>query len=202
MPTAPYQRQPHDSLRNPPRASTPSSAGSPPNSPSSRPAASPKPSPTTGIPTNPRTLTTSSSASSKPAAACPPSPTSAATSTTSDARATCPNPATWSSTCSPGLTLAGTANSSTGTYRLSPPVPRCCRFRPVIKALHVRGGRYAEGIWRGLPAFARRTSPMRLDVAIGRGRLLPELVPLSAMPRLRGREWAVSRSPTRPRCRA
>ena len=50
-----------------------------------------------------------------------------------DARATCPNPATWSSTCSPGLTAAATAISSTGTYRLSPPAPRYCRFRRMIK---------------------------------------------------------------------
>ena len=63
----------------------------------------------------------------------PPSATSPATSTTPDARATSPNPATWSSICFPGLTAAGTANSSTGTFRLSPPVPRCCRFRPIIK---------------------------------------------------------------------
>ena len=82
-------------------------------------------------PDAPRNRTPSSGASSKPASGCPPSSASAAASTTPAAKARSPTLTIWCSPCCPGPTTTATANCSAGTFRLSPPVPRYCRFRPI-----------------------------------------------------------------------
>ena len=52
---------------------------------------------------------------------------------TPDAKAKSPTANPWFSPCCPGPTATATGNCSAGTFRLSPPAPRCCGFRPATQ---------------------------------------------------------------------